>query len=137
MRRRGILRFRRTAAGLRTRSNEASTVQVYVRPFPNVNDGRWQISLQGGADRRVVAQWETLFYLDANDLLTSVVFQTAGTTVTPGRPTKILNARYHLGATTRGYPLRGYNVVRTANNFRPIKEMDPIPAGPPLASSSS
>ena len=29
-------------------SNEAGTIQVWVRPFPNVNDGRWQISLQGG-----------------------------------------------------------------------------------------
>src|SRR5262249_3033411 len=29
-------------------SNESSEYQVYVRPFPNVNGGRWQVSSKGG-----------------------------------------------------------------------------------------
>ncbi len=111
-------------------SNEAGTIQVWVRPFPNVNDGRWQISLQGGTRPAWSRNGKELFYLDADDLLTSVAFQAAGTTVTPGRPTKILSARYHLGATTRGYPLRGYDVSQDGQRFLMIKEMDPITQAP-------
>ena len=29
-------------------SNESGTREIYVRPFPNVDDGRWQISTDGG-----------------------------------------------------------------------------------------
>ncbi len=31
-------------------SNESGKPQVFVRPFPNVSEGKWQISLDGGAD---------------------------------------------------------------------------------------
>ena len=29
-------------------SNESGQFEIYVRPFPNVNEGRWQISTGGG-----------------------------------------------------------------------------------------
>jgi serine/threonine-protein kinase len=29
-------------------SNDSGQLEVYVRPFPNVNDGRWQVSTGGG-----------------------------------------------------------------------------------------
>jgi eukaryotic-like serine/threonine-protein kinase len=31
-------------------SNESGTTEVYVRPFPNTADGRWQISARGGSE---------------------------------------------------------------------------------------
>ncbi len=33
-------------------SNETGTYQIYVRPFPDVDDGRWQVSSSGGAGPR-------------------------------------------------------------------------------------
>jgi len=29
-------------------SNESGKMEVYVRPFPDVNKGRWQVSTEGG-----------------------------------------------------------------------------------------
>ena len=37
-------------------SNESGQDEIYVRPFPDANSGRWQISTGGGA-RPVGAQW--------------------------------------------------------------------------------
>ena len=34
-------------------SNESGTFEVYVRPFPNVDDGRWQISRDGASHARL------------------------------------------------------------------------------------
>ena len=31
-------------------SRESGRNQIYVRPFPNVNDGKWQVSRDGGVD---------------------------------------------------------------------------------------
>ena len=51
-------------------SNESGQFQVFVRPFPNVNEGRWQISPEGGTRPAWARDGKELFYLDANDLLT-------------------------------------------------------------------
>jgi Tol biopolymer transport system component len=29
-------------------SNDSGQAEIYVRPFPNVNGGRWQLSTEGG-----------------------------------------------------------------------------------------
>ena len=38
-------------------SNESGRFEVYVRPFPNVDDGRWQISRDGARSPRVGTRW--------------------------------------------------------------------------------
>jgi Tol biopolymer transport system component len=44
-------------------SNEGPT-EIIVRPYPNVEGGRWQISSGGGAAPRWSADGRELFYLD-------------------------------------------------------------------------
>ena len=39
------------------RSNESGKYEVYVRPFPEVNKGRWQVSLAVDRARLMVAGW--------------------------------------------------------------------------------
>ena len=77
-------------------SNESGRNEVYVRPFPNVDGGRWQISTGGGTRPLWARSGRELFYLDDNGLLTSVAVQT-----TPGfnaaNPTRVLNTRYFAG----------------------------------------
>jgi hypothetical protein len=46
-------------------SNESGVNEVYVRPFPNTDGGRWQVSNGGGAEPRWSADGRTLFFLDA------------------------------------------------------------------------
>jgi hypothetical protein len=58
-------------------SNESGQFQVYVRPFPNVDDGRVQISSDGGARPMWARNGRELFYLDGSDQRTA-----AGATIT-------------------------------------------------------
>ena len=46
-------------------SNESGTSQIFVRPFPGVNAGRWQISTGGGAAPRWAHSGRELFYQGA------------------------------------------------------------------------
>jgi hypothetical protein len=43
-------------------SNESGSTEVYVRPFPNTADGRWQISAQGGSEPVWAHSGRELFY---------------------------------------------------------------------------
>jgi serine/threonine-protein kinase len=48
-------------------SNEAGQSDVYVRPFPNVGDGRWVVSLRGGYAPLWAHSGRELFYISAED----------------------------------------------------------------------
>jgi len=45
-------------------SNESGTNEVYVRPFPKTDSGRWQISNGGGASPVWAPSSRTLYYVD-------------------------------------------------------------------------
>ena len=53
-------------------SNESGRFEVYVRPFPNVDDARWQVSGDGGTQPLWSRSGRELFYLRATGVLTSV-----------------------------------------------------------------
>ena len=86
-----------------------------MRPFPNVNDGRWQISPNGGTRAAWARNGRELFYLDRDGLLTAVSIQASGTSFAAGAPTKILNTRYFPGSTVLGLDLRAYDVAPTVS----------------------
>ena len=93
-----------------------------MRPFPNVDTGRSQISPAGGTRPAWARSGRELFYLDGNDLLTSVSVQTTATTFRASTPAKILDRAYYAGATVRGYALRSYDVAADGQRFLMIKE---------------
>jgi serine/threonine-protein kinase len=109
-------------------SDESGQVQIYVRPFPKVDSGRSQISPEGGTRPAWARSGRELFYLDANELLTSVSVQTTATTFSAGTPRKVLDRRYYAGSTTRGFDLRAYDVSADGQRFLMIK--DTAPADP-------
>ncbi len=43
-------------------SNESGLNEIYVRPFPNVNGGRWQLSTAGGNRPAWARSGKELFY---------------------------------------------------------------------------
>ena len=57
-------------------TNESSIPQVIVRPFPNVNDGLWQITTDGGVKPAWAHKSNELFYLDMNNFMWVVPFET-------------------------------------------------------------
>jgi serine/threonine protein kinase/Tol biopolymer transport system component len=84
-------------------SNESGRYEVYVRPFPDVDAGRWPISVGGGNAPRWAHSGRELFYLTAEADL-AVVAVTTQPTFSPG-PAKILfsTAGYVSNTATANY----------------------------------
>jgi Periplasmic component of the Tol biopolymer transport system len=69
-------------------SNESGADEVYVRPFPNANAGRWQISTRGGSAARWSHSGRELFFESAGgDFM--VVPVTPGPTFAPGEARRL------------------------------------------------
>ena len=102
-----------------------------MRPYPNVDSGRWQISTEGGSRPAWSRSGTELFFVDGNDLLTSAEVHATDRSFTAGRPTKILNVRYVTGATGRGFDLRGYDVTADGQRFLVLKDEASTAAPPP------
>jgi len=51
-------------------SNESGQFEVYVRPFPDVNEGRWQVSSGGGAWPLWSPDARELFYVGSESMMT-------------------------------------------------------------------
>ena len=114
-------------------SNDSTEFQVYVRPFPNVNDGRWQLSTNGGTRAAWARNGRELFYLDRDGLLTAVSVQVSGTSFAAGAPKKILSTRYFQGSTVLGLDLRAYDVAADGQRFLMIKDSAAL-SGPEVLS---
>jgi serine/threonine-protein kinase len=103
-------------------SNESGRFEIYVRPFPNVDEGRWPVSPSGGTRPAWAPNGRELFYLDATGLLAAVPVQATAATFTAGTATTVLTKPYYAGYTTRGYDLRGYDIAPDGRRFLMIKE---------------
>jgi len=57
-------------------STETGQNEVYVRPFPNVNGGKWQVSTSGGINPRWSRDGRELFYVNANQEMMSAEVRT-------------------------------------------------------------
>ena len=112
-------------------SNESGEAQVYVRPFPNVNDGRWQVSNAGGTRAAWSRNGRELFFLDRDGMLSSVRVA-PGESFIASTPEKILSAPYYRGSSALGLDLRAYDVFPDGQRFLMIKEPQATPTGPPV-----
>jgi eukaryotic-like serine/threonine-protein kinase len=50
-------------------SNESGSFEIYIRPFPRVEDGKWQVSSGGGIQPAWAPDGHELFYLSSRRLL--------------------------------------------------------------------
>jgi hypothetical protein len=98
-------------------AGEPGQSEVYVRPFPQVDSGRWQISTKGGTRPAWARSGRELFYLDASNTLTAVPVQTSGSTFSAGKPEKVFDANY-----STPYPPRSYDVSPDGRRFLMIKD---------------
>jgi eukaryotic-like serine/threonine-protein kinase len=73
-------------------SNESGKVEVYVRPFPDVNKGKWQVSISGGYDPLWSQDGRELFYRKG-DTVMAVAVQTE-TTFKPGKTETLFRGTY-------------------------------------------
>ena len=82
-------------------SDESNQNEIYVRPFPKVGDGRWQISTGGGMMPLWARSGRELFFRNGSTFL-SVAVQTTPT-FSAGNPTKVFEGRYSVASTGRNY----------------------------------
>ena len=54
-------------------SNESGRSEIYVRPFPNVDDGKWQISTDGGREPQWAPGGRELFYHGRGNLMAAQI----------------------------------------------------------------
>ena len=66
-------------------SNESGLPHVYVRPYPNINGGKWQVSKQSGLMPLWNASSNELFY-ETNDFKQMRVGYTVGQEDSEGKP---------------------------------------------------
>jgi eukaryotic-like serine/threonine-protein kinase len=111
-------------------SNSSGSFEIYVRPFPNVGGGQWQVSTAGGRQPLWARSGKEVFYVGADGALLRVPVEASGATWNAGAPMKLLGRRYHNGSDTG----RTYDVSPDGQRFLMIKapETDAGAAPPAL-----
>ena len=87
-------------------SNETGRDEVFVRPFPNVNTGKWQISNEGGVEPVWAHNGRELFF--RNRAMNEIAVATFSTT----------ENSFELGSVTPLFRLPGDNLDNRANRPR-------------------
>jgi eukaryotic-like serine/threonine-protein kinase len=83
-------------------SDQSGRDEVYVRPFPRVDAGRWQVSTNGGTRPVWSRDGRELFYIAADGTMMAVAVS-PDTAFTPSTPTKLFSAQYVLPSLARHY----------------------------------
>ncbi len=96
------------------RSDESGRDQVYVRPFPNVDDRRWTISIDGGTEV-LWGKGEELFYRPARGPLMLVTVE-GNDNPSFGNPRPLFDDEYYRGGG------RNYDIAPDGQRFLMIKD---------------
>ena len=95
-------------------------MKIYVRPFPDVNRGRWQISAGGGTRPLWARDGNELFYLGPSGAVMRVAVQ-GGSTFQAGNQVRLFEGPYFTTPTQAG---RTYDISRDGQRFLMIKVGD-------------
>ncbi len=111
-------------------SNESGRYEIYVRPFPNVEDGRWQLSSNGGYFPVWSRSDDRIFYVsvgsdqpgaNASPEIVAIAFdETEG--FSPGRPTQVLDVSGYEWRTGRGF--RNFDISRDGDRFLMVRSRE-------------
>ena len=96
-------------------SNESGQFEVYVRPFPEVDGGRWQVSTGGGTRPLWARSGRELFYLVESGRMMAVPIR-PGPTFAAGKPQVVFEGPYVGGGG------RSYDVSANGQRFLMIKD---------------
>src|SRR4029077_17026799 len=112
-------------------SNDSGQFEVFVRPFPDADSGRWQISTNGGVQPLWSRSGQELFYLQSSGGLMSVrVGRSASWSA--GAPMKVFDERYYHGGGPGSGTGRTYDISLDGKRFLMIKQEESDGAAPGL-----
>ncbi len=99
-------------------SDESGRYEIYVRPYPKVNDGRWMVSTGGGVYPVWARNGREMFYLAGDGRLTSAAVQTTGPTFSAGNPAALFDTKYATPTSTRTFDVSpdGRRFLMTKND---------------------
>jgi eukaryotic-like serine/threonine-protein kinase len=108
-------------------ASDSGALEIYVRPYPDVNSGRWQVSTTGGRMPLWSHDGQELFYVSPANALMRVGVE-RGSSWTATTPLRVLPD----GAvwTTPNSPLRTYDVTPDGQRFLVLKEPTGAGAAP-------
>ena len=75
-------------------SNESGRTEVYVKPFPQASEVRWQASTEGGSSPLWAPTGGELYYRDVSNAVIAVPFEINGGTWQAATPAKLIDAKY-------------------------------------------
>jgi eukaryotic-like serine/threonine-protein kinase len=112
-----------------TSTNELGQNEIWVRPYPEVNGGRWQVSKKGGDSPLWSPVGRELFFRDG-DAVIAVSYKTEPS-FSPGTPEILFRRKYVAADLTPGQSgLSTWDVSRNGNRFLMMKELDSAGEGP-------
>jgi len=97
-------------------STESGRLEVWLRPFPDVNAARVQVSTAGGGEPLWSRDGRELFFLSSHKLFAASVTTTGGT-LRANAPTQVLSTAYYDGEGPANY-----DVAPDGKRFLMIKE---------------
>jgi eukaryotic-like serine/threonine-protein kinase len=108
-------------------SLESGRPEIFVRPFPEVNKGKWQISATGGMGPLWSIDSRKLFYR-SDDAVVAVGVETEPT-FKPGKPEILFRANYYYWKV--GQSVQPMWDIRPDGKFMMVKEVQPQEKTPP------
>ena len=99
------------------RSNESGRPEIYVRPFPNVEDGKWMISPDGGNSPVWGPQGREIFYRSLEDGAMMAAKIRTEPTFTAEAPVVLFTGNYYRGID------RNYDISPDGQRFLMLKEV--------------
>jgi serine/threonine-protein kinase len=106
-------------------SDESGQDEIYVRPFPDVETGRWQVSAGGGTKPLWARSGQELFYLVRTKAGAAVMSTPIepGASFATGIPTKAVEGSYLYGTSGSGdTAFRTYDVSVDGRRFLMVRE---------------
>ncbi len=97
-------------------SDESGRWEIYVRPFPEVDEGRWQVSTNGGTEAAWALDGRELFYRNGDKMMRVAV---TATSVFAHQPPQVL-----FEGSYDTHVNRNYDVARDGR-FLMVKDVTP------------
>jgi serine/threonine-protein kinase len=100
-------------------SNESAATDIFVRPFPETDNGRWQVSSGGGIKPLWAPSGRELFYVSPNATLMSVPVE-PGAGFNFGNAVRVIDVRPY----TLAGAVRDYDVSPDGQRFLLLKDSE-------------
>jgi serine/threonine-protein kinase len=98
-------------------ANDSGRFEIWVRPFPEVNTNRWQVSTTGGTRPLWARRGQELFYIAPSGAIMRVAMERGPSAATT--PTLVIKEGY---LTIVGNPGRMYDIASDGQRFLVIKQ---------------